>query len=70
LDDDDPDIVDVTVASITTPNVFDFIEFNGHIWLEDTKTLVLDEQGKGGGLAGVMNDGLQRTVRSRDSQPF
>jgi hypothetical protein len=60
----------VTVASITTPNVFDFIEFNAHIWLEDTMTLVLDEEGKGGGLAGVMQDGLPRTVRSRDSQPF
>jgi hypothetical protein len=60
----------VTVASITTPNVFDFIEFNAHIWLEDTTTLVLDEEGKGGGLAGVMQDGLPRTMRSRDSEPF
>jgi hypothetical protein len=60
----------VTVASITTPNVFDFIEFNAHIWLEDTMTLVLDEDGKGGGLAGVMQDGLPRTVRSRDSELF
>lgn len=70
LDDEDPTIVDVTVGSITTPNVFDFIEFNGHIWVEDAASLVLDEGGKGGGLTGIINDGLPRTIRSRDSKPF
>jgi hypothetical protein len=33
-------------------------------------TLVLDEEEKGGGLAGIMQDGLPRTRRSRDSEPF
>jgi len=33
--------------------------------------LVLDEEGKGGGLAGLMgSDGLSRTARGRNSQPF
>ncbi|KIM26078.1 hypothetical protein M408DRAFT_330843 [Serendipita vermifera MAFF 305830] len=70
LDDDEPEIIDVTVASIKTPNVFDFIEFNGHIWVEDAASLVLDEAGKGGGLTGVLVDGLPRSVQSRGTKPF
>lgn len=70
LDDEDTEIVDVNVASITTPNVFDYIEYGGHIWLGDVKDLVLDEDKKGGGLAGILNDGLPRTVRGRQSEPF
>jgi hypothetical protein len=64
------DVVDVTIASITTPNVFDYVEFNGHIWVEDARHLVLDEAEKGGGLATIMNDGLPRSKQSRSGELF
>ncbi|PVG02225.1 hypothetical protein CPB86DRAFT_780646, partial [Serendipita vermifera] len=67
LDDDDTDIMDVTVASINVPNVFDYVEIYGHIWLEDVSSLVLDEAGKGGGIAGLIDDGLSRARRERGS---
>jgi len=60
----------VTIASITTPNVFDHVEFNGHIWVEDARHLVLDEAEKGGGLTTVMNDGLPRSKESRGGELF
>ena len=53
-----------------TPNAFDYIEYGGHIWVEDAKSLVLDENGKGGGLAGILDDKLPRTARGRESEPF
>ncbi|CAG7846667.1 SubName: Full=Uncharacterized protein {ECO:0000313/EMBL:CCA77797.1} [Serendipita indica DSM 11827] len=67
---DDEKSIDVTLASITTPNLFDYIEMIGHIWLEDAKDLVLDEAGKGGGLAGIMTDGGYRTKQGSKSEPF
>jgi len=70
FDDEEPDIVDVTIASITTPNVFDYVEFNGHIWVEDVRHLVLDETGKGGGLTTIMNDGLPLWKQNREGEPF
>jgi hypothetical protein len=70
VDDGDSDITDITVASITTPNVVDYIEINSHIWLEDAASLVLDETGKGGGIAGLINDGLSRARRERGSTAY
>lgn len=67
---EEPETIAVNVASFTTPNLFDFVEFTDHIWLDDAAGLVLDEQGKGGGLAGIMNDGLPRTKKNRDSDPW
>lgn len=65
-----PEEVDVTIGSIVTPNLSDFLEFTDHLWVEDVITLVLDEAGKGGGLAGVLNDGLPKFMRDRSSQKF
>lgn len=70
FDEEELDIVDVTIASITTPNLFDYVEFNGHIWVEDARHLVLNEVGKGGGLATIMTDGLPRSKQSRDGDLF
>ena len=67
---EEPDILAVNVGSITTPHVFDFIEFTDHAWLDDAATLVLDEEGRGGGLAGIMDDGLPRTKKGRNSEPW
>ena len=55
------------MASFTTLNLFDFIEFTDHIWLDDVATFSLDKEGKGGGLAGIMEDGLPRTKKGRNS---
>ncbi|KIM28839.1 hypothetical protein M408DRAFT_134073 [Serendipita vermifera MAFF 305830] len=65
-----PDMIDITVASLTTPNLFDFLEYTDHLWIEDASNLVLDEQGKGGGLAGILNDGLPKFMRGRDGEKF
>ena len=52
VEDDDKESIDVTLGSITTPNLFDYVEMIGHVWVEDAKELVLDEAGKGGGASG------------------
>lgn len=65
-----PDMIDITVASLTIPNLFDFLEYTDHLWIEDASNLVLDEQGKGGGLAGILNDGLPKFMRGRDGEKF
>jgi hypothetical protein len=67
LEKEDPDVVGLTVASITTLNVFDYVEIDDHIWLEDVSSLRLDEEGKGGGLATILEDGLPRAMRERGS---
>jgi len=67
FDEDEPGVVALLIATIATPNAFDFVELTEHIWLEDTASLVLDQGGKGGGLAGVMNDGLPRQAKGRSS---
>lgn len=70
FDEEEDDITDVIVASITTPNIYDYIEYNAHIWVEDARRLVLDEAGRGGGLATIMDDGLPRWKQSRGGEPF
>lgn len=69
LEDEEPDVVGLTVASITTSNVFDYVEIGDHIWVEDVSSLRLDKEGKGGGIAAILEDGLPRTVRERGSTP-
>jgi hypothetical protein len=69
LEKEGPDVVGLTVASITTPNVFDYVEIDDHIWVEDVSSLRLDEEGKGGGLATILEDGLPRAMRERGSAP-
>lgn len=34
-------MVDVSVTSIATPNVFDFIELYGYIWSENSRQIVV-----------------------------
>ena len=70
VEDDDKESIDVTLGSITTPNLFDYVEMIGHVWVEDAKELVLDEAGKGGGLAGIMTDGGYRTKQGSKSGSF
>lgn len=60
----------ITLGSFTTPNLFDYIELNAHIWVEDAAQLVLDEGGKGGGISGIMNDGFPRYIQGRDSKLY
>ncbi|KAG8804943.1 hypothetical protein FRC17_005814 [Serendipita sp. 399] len=69
-EDGDKDGLDVTLATVTTPNLFNYFEPANHIWLEDVADIVLDEHGKGGGFATVCNDGLPRFKQNTTSEPF
>lgn len=60
----------MTVASITTPCVYDYIEYDEHTWVEDVRHLILDNSGKGGGLATLMDDGVPKWKLSSDGEPF
>ncbi|PVG02226.1 hypothetical protein CPB86DRAFT_823068 [Serendipita vermifera] len=70
IDDLDPDSIDITIATITVPNVFDYIEYKNHTWVEDASSLILDEAGRGGGLAPLLNDGLPKTKRNGSSGEY
>ncbi|KAG8834437.1 hypothetical protein FRC18_002027 [Serendipita sp. 400] len=69
-DDDDTNGMDLTLATITTPRLFDYFELVGHIWVEDASDIILDEDGKGGGLATILNDGLPRTKQDSASEAY
>ncbi|KAG9054956.1 hypothetical protein FS842_003697 [Serendipita sp. 407] len=62
--------MDLTLATITTPRLFDYFELVGHIWVEDAADIILDEDGKGGGLATILNDGLPRTKQDSASEAY
>ncbi|KAG8817861.1 hypothetical protein FRC19_011037 [Serendipita sp. 401] len=62
--------VDITLATITTPRLFDYFELVNHVWVEDAADIVLDKDGKGGGLATIFNDDLPRMKRDSASEAY
>ncbi|KAG8802809.1 hypothetical protein FRC16_008625 [Serendipita sp. 398] len=69
-EDDDTNGMDISFATITTPDISDYIEPVAHIWVEDAADIILDEHGKGGGLASICNDGLPRRKQDTESEVY
>ena len=63
-----PELIDITLTSVSVKNLSNYFQITAHIWLEDSKDQTLRFKGEGLGLAAVINDGLPRWKRGRGSE--
>jgi len=67
-DADEPEFVDITLASVSIENLSEYFQITAHIWLGDAEGQTLRSRGEGFGLAAIIDDGLPRWKRGRGSE--
>ena len=64
----EPEFIDITLASVSVKNLSEHFQITAHIWLEDAEEQTLRYRGEGLGLAAIINDGLPRWKRGKGSE--
>ena len=67
-DTNEPECVDITLASGFAKNLSEYIQVTAHIWMGDAEEQTLRFKGEGLGLVAIINDGLPRWKRGRGSE--
>lgn len=64
----EPEFIDITLASVSVKNLSEYFQVTAHIWLGDAEEQTLRCEEEGLGLAAVIHDGLPRWKRGRGSE--